>query len=57
MLSKFKKWYTQNDVEITWFIMGTLVVFILNDFANGFYISGLITLLVAYINYTLRPIR
>jgi len=57
MLNNFKKWYMQNDVEFTWFIMGSLVVFGLNDFAHGFYISGLITFLFVYLNYAFRPVR
>jgi hypothetical protein len=57
MLNKFKKWYMQNDVEITWTVIGALSAFGISDFAQGFYVSGVISLLFAYLNYAFRPIR
>jgi hypothetical protein len=57
MLNNFKKWYMQNDVEITWTVIGALSAFGISDFAQGFYVSGVISLLFAYLNYAFRPIR
>ena len=52
MLDKFRRWYNRYYVEITWFLIGWLVLAAITSFAHGDYISAAIALGVAVLNYT-----
>jgi hypothetical protein len=53
-MNKFRQWYTNNAKEITWFIIGFLVMAGLQDLSVGNYIGALISFGLAYINYALN---
>jgi hypothetical protein len=53
-MNKFRQWYMQNAIEITWFIIGFLVMAGLQDLSVGNYIGALISFVLAYINYLLN---
>ena len=44
-------WYHRNYTEITWFIIGFLVMAGFNDLGNDNYTGALISFALAYINY------
>ena len=51
MLDNFRRWYLRNYTEITWFIIGFLVMAGLIDISTGDYTGAVISFGVAYINY------
>jgi hypothetical protein len=51
MLENFRSWYLRNYTEITWFIIGFLVMAGLIDIGKGDYTGAVISFGVAYINY------
>lgn len=57
MLSKIRNWWTRNDVEISWAIIGSLATFGICDLAQGYYVSAMFSFLFAYLNYLFRAVR
>lgn len=53
MLDNFRLWYLRNHTEITWFLIGFLVMAGFNDLGNDNYTGALISFALAYINYLL----
>jgi hypothetical protein len=53
-MNKFKLWYLKNQTEITWFLMGWLVLAGFQDLAQGNYIGSAISFGLAYLNYKLK---
>ena len=53
-MNKFKLWYLNNRTEITWFLMGWLVLAGIQDLSRENYIGALISFGLAYINYKLK---
>jgi hypothetical protein len=53
-MHKIKQWYTENDVEITWYLLGLLTMGTLDSLAKGqYWFAGFqFSLIVA--NYLLR---
>lgn len=51
MLERFRNWYLTNQIEITWFLIGFLIMSALVDFGRGNFIGMTISLAIAYINY------
>lgn len=52
-MNKFRAWYLRNQTEITWFLIGWLVLSGLYDFGRGEYLTALILWAIAVINYVL----
>lgn len=52
-MNKFRQWYLNNQKEITWFLIGFLVMAGLQDLSSGNYVGALISFGLAYINYKL----
>lgn len=50
-MNKFRAWYLRNQVEITWFLIGWLVLGGLYDFGRGEYVNAVILWVLAAINY------
>jgi hypothetical protein len=50
-MNRFEQWYTTNSTEITWFVIGMLVGTGIIALAIGNYVSGILNLGIAYINY------
>jgi len=50
-MNKFRAWYLRNQVEITWFLIGWLVLGGIYDFSRGGYVSALVLWALAFINY------
>lgn len=51
MLENFRQWYLRNYTEITWFIIGFLVMAGLIDIGKGNYVGAVISFGIAWINY------
>ena len=51
MLDNFRRWYLLNYTEITWFLIGFLVMSGLTDLGTGNYTGAVISFAIAYINY------
>lgn len=51
MLDNFRMWYLRNYTEITWFIIGFLVMSGIVDLGDSNYTSAVISFGIAYINY------
>lgn len=51
MLENFRAWYLRNYNEITWFIIGFLVMAGLQDTSTGNYTGAIISFGLAYVNY------
>jgi hypothetical protein len=50
-MDKFKLWYIMHQVEITWFLIGWLVLAGVHELQRGDLIGALIDFGLAYINY------
>jgi hypothetical protein len=51
MLQQFRAWYLRNQTEITWFLIGWLVLAGVYDFGRGEYIGAAVLWIIAAINY------
>jgi hypothetical protein len=51
MLQQFRAWYLRNQTEITWFLIGWLVLAGVYDFGRGEYINAALLWIIAAINY------
>ena len=51
MLDNFRMWYLRNYTEITWFVIGFLVMAGLTDASRGDWTGAVISFGIAYINY------
>ena len=54
MLNRFRQWYLANATEITWFIIGAMIMSGLIYFGQGMYINALISFAIAAANYWFR---
>jgi hypothetical protein len=50
-MNKFKAWYLHNQTEITWFLIGWLVLAGIYDFGRGEYVGALVLWAIALVNY------
>lgn len=50
-MNKFMLWYNRNYTEITWFIIGFLVMAGLTDASRGDYTGAIISFGIAWLNY------
>lgn len=50
-MNSIRSWYLRNYTEITWFLIGFLVMSGLSDLGQGDYTGAVISFGVAYINY------
>jgi hypothetical protein len=53
-MNSIRQWYLKNHTEITWFLIGFLIMSGLQDLSVGNYIGALISFGLAYINYKLK---
>jgi hypothetical protein len=51
MLENFRRWYLRNYTEITWFLIGFLIMAGLVDIGNDNYTGAVISFGIAWINY------
>jgi hypothetical protein len=51
MLEQFRQWYTINATEITWFIIGAMIMSGLIYFGQGMYLNALISFAIAWANW------
>ena len=54
IMGKLTQWYEENNVEITWFLIGMLSVGTLDQLAKGQYALAAINFLLIVANYLLR---
>lgn len=54
-MNKFRQWYLSNAVQITWFIIGAMIMSGAIYVASGMYFNALISFLIACINWYLGP--
>jgi hypothetical protein len=50
-MNKFRQWYLANAVEITWFVIGAMIMSGLIYLASGMYINALISFAIAGANW------
>jgi hypothetical protein len=50
-MEKIRQWYLQYYTEITWFLIGFLVMAGFNNLGQGDYTGALINFGLAYVNY------
>jgi len=50
-MNKIRDWYLRNYIEITWFLIGFLVMGGIVDLTEGDYTGSIISFGVAYLNY------
>ena len=53
-MNVIRDWYLKNQNEITWFLIGFLVMAGLQDLSVGNYVGALVAFGLAYINYKLN---
>jgi hypothetical protein len=53
-MNSFRQWYLRNAKEITWFLIGFLVMAGLQDLSVGNYVGAVVSFLLAFINYKLN---
>lgn len=53
-MNKFTQWYFRNHTNITWFLIGFLVMGGLVDIGRENYTGALISFAIAYVNYCFR---
>jgi hypothetical protein len=51
MLETFRQWYLSNTVEITWFVIGAMIMSGLIYVGNGMYLNALISFAIAWVNW------
>jgi hypothetical protein len=51
MLERFRQWYLYNSVEITWFVIGAMIVSGLIYVGNGMYLNAAISFAIAWANW------
>lgn len=56
-MNKFLSWYNRHYTEITWFLMGWLIMSGLVQLQRTDYIGALIDFVLAYFNYLLYSRR
>ena len=54
MLERFRQWYLDNATEITWFIIGAMIMSGMIYFSQGQYVNALISFAIAGANYWFR---
>ena len=53
-MNKFRQWYLNNDIQITWFIIGICTLSGLDALARGNYSGAAINFGIAFVNYLLN---
>ena len=53
-MNSFRQWYLNNQTEITWFLIGFLVLAGLQDLNVGNYFGAVVSFALAWINYALN---
>ena len=53
-MNSFRQWYLRNAKEITWFLIGFLVMAGLQDLSVGNYVGALLSFGLAWVNYALN---
>jgi hypothetical protein len=51
MLDNIRRWYFRNYTEITWFLIGFLVMAGLSDLSKGDYVGAVLSWGIAWVNY------
>ena len=51
MLNSFRQWYLANSTEITWFIIGAMIMSGMIYFGQGMYVNALISFAIAAANW------
>ena len=53
-MNSFRQWYLNNQKEITWFLIGFLVMAGFQDLSIGNYVGASVSFILAFINYKLN---
>lgn len=56
MLQNFRRWFIENNLEITWFLIGLLVSSGIDQLARGHYGSAAFSFGIAYLNFVFRKL-
>jgi hypothetical protein len=55
MWNKICNWYNDNDMQITWFIIGSFLTWLIVDISFGNLLGALFDLIIVAVNYVYRP--
>jgi hypothetical protein len=55
MWNKICNWYNTNDMQITWFIIGSFLTWLFVDISFGNFLGALFDLIIVVVNYVYRP--
>ena len=55
MWNKICNWYHTNEIQVTWFIIGNFLAWLVVDLGNQNYIGALLDLIIVVVNYIYRP--
>jgi len=50
-MNKFRQWYLDNAVQITWFIIGAMIMSGLIYLASGMFINAFVSFAIAWANW------
>ena len=57
MLDKIRKWGHENDMQISWFIIGSFTAWFIVDLGNYNLVGAAVDAFVVAVNYAFRPQR
>jgi hypothetical protein len=55
MFDKIRAWFTMYEMEITWFVIGTFLTWLIVDIGRGNYTGALVDAIIVAVNYIYRP--
>ena len=55
MLSKISTWYSDNEMQLTWFFIGVFSTWAVVDVGNQNYLGALFDAIIVIVNYIYRP--
>ena len=55
MLSKIKSWFSDNEMQLTWFSIGVFTMWFTVDIGHQNYLGALFDVLIIATNYIFRP--
>jgi hypothetical protein len=55
MWNKIRNWFLDNEMQLTWFIIGNFVAWFVVDIEQHNYTGALIDAIIVAINYIYRP--
>ena len=55
MWNNICQWYSDNEMQLTWFFIGVFATWFVVDIGDQNYLSALVNLIIVAVNYIYRP--